>query len=92
MNEQTERMFENTEKLFGNIFDHVADRAGCSPEIMRRILRIVWLMRDNARAQSAENGKHIVELMKHLGDLERKARRYDLLIEAEKNGEAMAGK
>lgn len=92
MNEQTERMFENTEKIFGNIFDNVAERAGCSPEIMRRILRIVWLMKEQTRAPSAENGKHIVELMKHLGDLERKARRYDLLIEAEKNGEAMAGK
>ncbi len=47
---------------------------------------------DTPSAEELIRFERSAKFIRHLGDLERKARRYDLLIEAEKSGEGMAGK
>lgn len=95
MNERmTEAAFAINEAILGPALEALAERAGCSDEMLKRQMRVAYaLQQRNGNEPSAEIGKLVIEHLAYLGNLERKARLYDLLIADEKRAqEEMAGK
>lgn len=82
-------------KVLKSMLTAIAERHGLSYELMYEFIETAFIVaKVNQREPNVSESEYAQHdaFLKKLSDLERKARRYDLLIEAEKSGEGMAGK
>ena len=86
--------FKMGETELAPIIELVAARIGISTDLFKRSMRFVYCSQlEGQQKEQAVMDKEYTGFLKHLGELERKAARYDLLIGEEKaRAEEMAGK